>query len=664
MKAHISFLIILSLSFMISEPARAQLEQTKIDSLKILLATAPADTNKIKIFGNLSWYYASSRSKIDSARIYADSTLILSRQLEFRPGEILAHFYLGIVNRHEGNYREAISHLQIYVDYHSENGNIHNEATGLYQIGVVESNLGNYEKSLEAYLRVLTIHKQNQYWYGVGFTLNTIGIIYKTLKKYDDAIAVYQEALSIFEKYQNQTDQAFVLTNLGNVYGELDDYQSALSYHMKSLKIYEEVDLTSGIAASFENIGNIYNKLGDYDRALPNQLHALEIRRKLPRKIDLAISLNKVGYTYLKRKDFQLAEQYLQECLTLALQIETKPIIRDVYENLAELHSEQNNFRAALQHHKLFEATKDSILNEESTRQINELQAKYETALKNEEIATLTRDNELGEAEVQRRASLNRVLGGGLFLISISSGLVIILLRQRFKNQQLVAAKNEEIKISRFKQQLGELEMKALRAQMNPHFMFNCMNSINRMILSEENENASRYLTKFSKLIRLMLQNSGQPTVSLEDELIMLETYIQLEALRFKDKINYSISVDAAVNKEDIFLPSMVLQPFIENAIWHGLMHKEGKGLININIKENGDMLHCVIEDNGVGREKALELQEKSIIKHKSMGLQITEERLKLLSKSELQKLIRITDLKDSINHSTGTRIDINIPIA
>jgi LytS/YehU family sensor histidine kinase len=208
--------------------------------------------------------------------------------------------------------------------------------------------------------------------------------------------------------------------------------------------------------------------------------------------------------------------------------------------------------------------------------------------------------------------------------------------------------------------------MKALRAQSNPHFIFNCLNSINRMILSGEADDASRYLTKFSKLIRLILENAEYTTVSLKNELAMLESYIQLEALRFKGKISYKISVDATIEPESIHLPSMVLQPFVENAIWHGLMHKENddKGMIAIVIREEEGRLLCTIEDNGVGREKAKVLREKSILKSKSMGIKITEERLRLLSKEQLKQWIRITDLKDSLDQVLGTRVDIMVPIS
>ncbi len=162
-----------------------------------------------------------------------------------------------------------------------------------------------------------------------------------------------------------------------------------------------------------------------------------------------------------------------------------------------------------------------------------------------------------------------------------------------------------------------------------------------------------------------MLENAETTEVSLKNEVALLGAYIQLEALRFKGNIDHQIEIQEAIDLEHTDLPSMVLQPFVENAIWHGLMHKQesDNGEINISISRKDEQLVCTIEDNGVGRQKAFELQQKSIWKSKSLGLKITEERLKLLSKELQRQLIRIIDLKDPSGQPTGTRVIVNIPM-
>lgn len=664
MRPHLFISLFLPVLILMSAPARAQSNQSKIDSLETLLETAAYDTHRVNIYANLSWYYAGTREKTETARIYADSINILSEQLEYPKGINLAQFYYGLIARFEGNYSRALEHLNRFVSYQEEVGDSLRVAFGLYQIGSVNAAIGDFEKALTAYFRILHIYETEGRHFDVGYTLNGIGSIYRNMRKYDDAITTYQKALSIYDSIDAKEDQSNVLGNLGNVYADKYQFEEAKKYYRRSLNIDKAIEFKWGIAYNLENIGNMFNKMHQYDSALVYQHQALAIREELSQKHEIAISHKQLGNTYLLLENNPMAEIHLMKGLPIAEEIESKPLIRDLYLALAKIHAAEGNYADAYSFLEKHEAMKDSVMSEETAKQLNELQTKFETAKKNEEIVTLYRENELRTAEAERQAIWNRILIGGLILSTIIAGLVIYLLRQRFINQQLVAAKNEEIKTARFKQQLSELEMKALRAQMNPHFIFNCMNSINRMILSDDGDNASRYLTKFSKLIRLMLENSEKTTVSLQNELAMLETYIQLEALRFKGKISYRISVDDNIDQENTQVPSMVLQPFIENAIWHGLMHKDGDGLINVTISEFNDTLRCVIEDNGVGREKALEMQGKTILKHQAMGLQITEERLRLLSKKEMQELINITDLKDSVNRAIGTRVDIIIPIA
>ena len=148
--------------------------------------------------------------------------------------------------------------------------------------------------------------------------------------------------------------------------------------------------------------------------------------------------------------------------------------------------------------------------------------------------------------------------------------------------------------------------MQALRAQMNPHFIFNCLSSINRFILKNESKTASDYLTRFSRLIRMVLINSQKSMIPLEDELQMLRLYLDMERLRFKNSFDYSIIFTNAIETGAIFIPPLLLQPFCENAIWHGLMHKEGQGILNIEFSMKDNILNCIIADNGIGQEKGM----------------------------------------------------------
>jgi LytS/YehU family sensor histidine kinase len=196
---------------------------------------------------------------------------------------------------------------------------------------------------------------------------------------------------------------------------------------------------------------------------------------------------------------------------------------------------------------------------------------------------------------------------------------------------------------------------------MNPHFIFNCLSSINHFILKNESEAASDYLTKFSRLIRTVLNNSKEKLINLEDELEMLRLYLDLERLRFKNSFDYNISFYNHFDISSIFIPPLLLQPFAENAIWHGLMNKEARGNLEIAFELEKNMLNCYITDNGVGRKKAESLKSKSAEKQKSMGIQITTDRLALFNKETEQAIFSIEDLVDAEGQAAGTRVTLKI---
>jgi LytS/YehU family sensor histidine kinase len=203
---------------------------------------------------------------------------------------------------------------------------------------------------------------------------------------------------------------------------------------------------------------------------------------------------------------------------------------------------------------------------------------------------------------------------------------------------------------------------------MNPHFLFNCLNSINSFIIKNEQEKASEYLSKFSKLIRRVLNNSKSSKVTLANELEALELYIELEALRFNEKFNYKITVDSDIETDYIEIPPLIIQPYVENSIWHGLMHKtNGTGTLRINIRKEDEVLVCIIEDNGIGREAAKQLKSKTAVKRKSYGMNITKERLQYINHSNNHNgkrettNIDVIDLKDEVGNPTGTRVIIKI---
>ena len=215
-----------------------------------------------------------------------------------------------------------------------------------------------------------------------------------------------------------------------------------------------------------------------------------------------------------------------------------------------------------------------------------------------------------------------------------------------------------------FEQHASQLEMQALRAQMNPHFIFNSLNSINRFILQNNKSQASEYLTKFSRLVRLILQNSQQGLISLESELESLQLYLELEAVRFDHHFEFKINVDDDLDISSVKVPPLIIQPYTENAIWHGLMHKEEKGHLSIDIEQSNDELLLKITDDGIGRKQAAILAGKSTTRHKSMGLKITADRIAMLQRlNRNESPVTINDLVHADGSAAGTEVAIKMPL-
>lgn len=221
-----------------------------------------------------------------------------------------------------------------------------------------------------------------------------------------------------------------------------------------------------------------------------------------------------------------------------------------------------------------------------------------------------------------------------------------------------------EKKVLQIEKQLFDIQQKALRLQMNPHFIFNSLNSIQSYILNNDVDLAVNYLGRFSQLMRLILANSRESVVPLADELQAIRHYLEIEKLRFEEKFTYSIIVDPEIDEEFTGVPPMVIQPYIENAIIHGLVHKTSPGQIIIRFQEKKSRMLCSIEDNGVGRAKAAEIKRQSGLNTKSRGMMITKERLEILNKKTDEKFsVKVIDLKDANGNPAGTRVELLISL-
>jgi anti-sigma regulatory factor (Ser/Thr protein kinase) len=408
-------------------------------------------------------------------------------------------------------------------------------------------------------------------------------------------------------------------------------------------------------ATTFMGFATYYLKKGNYALALRNIQQAVQNHKAYdPRPGTLLMDYWILSELYLKTGAIDSSIFYTTRAYEIARQIHSPGHMYGISSVMANLYKLKNNNDSLLKYLETSFALKDSLYNPEKIVQ-------YFNLVFDEQ---LQREKQVQQMQLQRQSLLKNILIAGIIVLLLIAAIIFrnITLRRRNEKMRL----QHELKVQKLEseKQLSELEMQALRAQMNPHFIFNSLNAINRFILQKNSAQASEYLTKFSRLMRLILQNSQASLISLESELEALELYLSLEVLRFDYHFSYKVLIADDVDASELKVPPLIIQPYVENAIWHGLMHKEEKGQLDIEVSQEDNFLCVKVIDNGIGRKKAAEVASKSATRHKSMGLKITADRIAMMRhENSNESVIKINDLVDPDGSAAGTEVIIKIPI-
>ena len=318
-----------------------------------------------------------------------------------------------------------------------------------------------------------------------------------------------------------------------------------------------------------------------------------------------------------------------------------------VTDKLYTLYRSHGDYRNAMNSLVLLVRAKDTLHILQRHRDLMEMQTKYETARKEQQIERLAEDNRFKELKL----SQSRIFMAGL-------GMMIVLLIVI----GMLLIRQDKI---RSQQKMMILEQKLLRSQMNPHFIFNSMAGIQDFILSRDTRSAASYLSRFARLMRNLLDASLNETIPVSKEIETIGNYLHLQKLRLEDTFDYKIVADEAADFDQLRIPALLVQPFVENAIEHGIRHMEGKGAIRVEFTEKDSWLIVSIEDNGIGREKAGQYEDFNNSGHAGISTNLIRERLKILNKKSRRKnTLEIIDLHDDSGRPAGTRVVIKIPIA
>lgn len=455
----------------------------------------------------------------------------------------------------------------------------------------------------------------------------------------------------------------------GNRYAGKKHYDSALHYY----HLFSDYAKTKGAGPLIkldESMGNLHRAQKHFDTALVFFNEALRLSTKANDRNQVMKVYLYLSETYNENGNYKEALKNARALSQIANETGAKQMIRDAHFLLYQIFAHLQKTDSAFVHLQKYTTIKDSIDRDLSQQKLAFYLIKSEREQAQSRINLLDVKTKLQQQQLKQSKQQRKILVAGLFILLLFGALVFrnILLKRKGEKHLRELAENE-LKIQKLEsgqqqaglqQQATTLEMQALRAQMNPHFIFNCLNAINGFILKNEAETAADYLTKFSRLIRMVLNNSQKQFISLEEELDTLALYLHMERLRFS--FNYQVNCDNSVDAPSVFIPPMLLQPFVENAIWHGLMHQENGGELTVDVHLDNDMLHVKIEDNGVGRKQAALIKSKSAQKNKSLGLTITKNRMALLNQGLNDVcFFEIKDLEDGGGNPLGTSVSLKI---
>ncbi|MBL7915521.1 MAG: tetratricopeptide repeat protein, partial [Bacteroidia bacterium] len=547
----------------------------------------------------------------------------------------------GVGYKEKGLLGPSVEVLQKGIQIAAENGYDEIHATLLLNKGNSDEGLANYVAALDDYLKSIELKEKMGDKMGVAKCLNNIAQIYSRQGKNKDAIDYFRKSLAIKLTFSDTVSIAKTYNNMGVSFINDAAYDSALFYLSKAAYGYSASGDMGMVATATGNIGLTYDLMGNKDTALVYYLKSLAYLEDSDEFYDIAVTSINIGSLYLDKGDLDNAEKFIKKGLDLGLEIDSKEDIKEGYKYMAELNSRKGDFKNAFSYQQKFQVISDSLLNEEKAAQLTEMLVKYESSKKDEENKLLQKENEIQKILLDRNRYINIGLGILLALLVVISWLMIKQAKLRSKQQEM------------------ELEQRLLRSQMNPHFIFNSLQSIQAFIFENSPIEAGKYLADFSRLIRLILENSTAETIPLSKEIETLKYYLSLQKLRFSEKLDYTLEVSEGNGIEFIQIPPMLMQPFIENSIEHGIRMKEGKGSVKVQINVSDTFIHLRVSDDGIGRKKAAEMQSGNN-RHKSLAMGITQDRLEIFNRKWKKKAkLRIIDLPEN----TGTVVEIDLPL-
>ena len=631
------------------------------------------------------------------------SALRISKEINNKRGISMCHDNIGIVLAKQKNYKEAQDNFLAAIAINDKTGDKYGQIRSYTNLGTIyyeqanslikqnKNDNGNLDSANKYFTRAIVISKEIGDKEGIAMSYFNLGLTIRKKRHFAESLSNYRSALAIFEERGEKYGVAKSLIGIADVLIDSAKaanssklFQQALTNVNKGCEIAQTLEANELISDAYETIAEGYKGLKDYQQALRyltlhtalkdtllNSETAKKIETlRLQYEVEVAIANEQVKQEKQKatmQLEFDRREDSIKyQQKLISLQLEQQTFISKQHEQdlklkqaALELLDQQNELSRSNYLRSQAELAVEQASREEKEKELTISQ--QEKSLQNTQLNLQKTQLDLKENQIKAEKRQQLFYIGGIVLLLLLFVLIYRNIKNRQRTERLVATERLKTEKANAAHTMAELELQSLRAQLNPHFMFNSLNAIQELILKEDNDNSHLYLSRFAELLRMLLDNANQPFVPLRKELNLLELYLSLEQLRVPD-LKYSIEIDKDVDVNKMTIPNMMLQPYIENAIWHGLSHKKGEKNVFLRISKKGDGVICKVEDNGVGRKVSSELKSLYRKEHRSKGMELLSKRFNLLSKeygSDIQT--DIEDLHDN-GTATGTKVTILLP--
>lgn len=627
---------------------------TKVLQLQPFLSRLKSRQSQGVIFRLLSDYHIAYR-EFAQAELYLNESLAMAKKIRSYSGVGETYRLLALLEMEQNNKTAALDNVNLAIQYARRSSDKALLASCFNMQAKVYNYFGQVELSVSKNLIALQLAKEAGDSPKVANYQRELGEVQYSIHNYDDAGYYFAQSREIAERIRDKRLVGLAKTDLGLVSFARKEYTRAIQQLRDAIRTLQRYNDDDGLGFAHMHLGNVYREDGNYNEALRYYNRALVYFEAAANRAEIASVYHLVGTVFEKQGKYANALNYLNRAVEIRSQFGFKGGVYPSYREIAEVYRKTGNVRLAYHYLEMYSNYSDSARTVEVSAKIAEISELYRSeqrerliAMQADSIELQRKERDLTSAELENtelRNIFQTYVIIGFLLFVILGGMIFY---NRWKQRNIKQLQRE-----------AEMSQTLLRSQMNPHFVFNAMSVIQSYIYENDTKNSTKFLVNFSKLMRLILENSSKEFIPIAIEIDILRKYLETQKLRFGDRFEYDVSTDDQLLDEGMVIPPMITQPFIENAIEHGQLHTVEGGFIRVRFSKESDMLKIVIEDNGIGR-KGAEMNKKSK-EHKSMAMKITQDRIDNLSyKYRIQGSLDISDFDPE--EQTGTRVVIFLP--